>query len=157
MMKERLEIVWCNIFKIRRLMARSLGYEPVIENFDQSPFHMNEVGSKAAGSLTICGGGSVALVEGHAAARERWSANTMVASRSAVTGRLPPLQLMVKAKSGARVLPKLQEAVPGWAPWLSVAVSASGSYCEADILNYLELVLEPLSPGRDWRTMLVDA
>ena len=126
-MKERLEIVWCNIFRVRRFMARSLGYEPVIENFDQSPFHMNEVGSKATGSLTIRGGGTVALVEGHAATRERWSANTMVASRPAVAGRLPPLQLMFKAKSGARVLSKLQEAVPCWAPWLSVVVSPSGS------------------------------
>jgi flavin-binding protein dodecin len=156
-MKERLETVWCNIFRVRRLMARSLGYEPVIENFDQSPFHMNEVGSKSAGSLTITGGGSVALVEGHAATRERWSANTMVASRSAVAGRLPPLQLMFKAKSGARVLPKLQDSCPCWAPWLSVGVSPSGSYCESDILNYLELVLDPMSPDRDWRILLVDA
>jgi hypothetical protein len=137
-MKERLEITWCNIFRVRQLMARSLGYDPIIENFDQSPFHMNEVGSKATGSLSITGGGSVALVEGHAATRERWSANTMVASRSAVAGRFPPLQLMFKAKSGARVLPKLQEAVPCWAKWLSVEVSQSGSYCETDILNCLE-------------------
>jgi hypothetical protein len=156
-MKERLEITWCNIFRVRQLMARSLGYDPIIENFDQSPFHMNEVGSKATGSLSITGGGSVALVEGHAATRERWSANTMVASRSAVAGRFPPLQLMFKAKSGARVLPKLQEAVPCWAKWLSVEVSQSGSYCESDILNYLELVLEPMSPDRDWRILLVDA
>ncbi len=141
-MKERLEIVWCNIFRVRRLMARSLGYEPIIENFDQSPFHMNEVGSKATGSLSITGGGSVALVEGHAATRERWSANTMVASRSAVAGRLPPLQLMFKASSGVRLLPKLQAAVPGWAPWLSVEVSQSGSYCEADILNYMDSSIE---------------
>ena len=156
-MKERLEIVWCNIFKIRRLMARCFGYDPIIENFDQSPFHMNEVGSKAAGSLTICGGGSVALVEGHAATRERWSANTMVASRPAVAGRLPPLQLMFKAATGARILPKLKEAVPAWASWLSVEVSPSGSYNEGDILNYLDLVLDEMTPDRDWRILLVDA
>ena len=43
-MRERMHLFWTNLFKVRRLMARSLGYEPVIENFDQSPFHMNEWG-----------------------------------------------------------------------------------------------------------------
>ena len=80
-MRERLHLFWTNLFRVRRLMARSLGYEPVIENFDQSPFHMNEVGSKSTGSLSIRGVGPVVLSEGHAATRERWTANTMVSSR----------------------------------------------------------------------------
>ena len=68
-MRERLHLFWTNLFRVRRLMARSLGYEPVIENFDQSPFHMNEVGSKSTGSLSIRGVGAVVLREGHAATR----------------------------------------------------------------------------------------
>ena len=84
-------------------------------------------------------------------------ANAIVASRPAVAGRLPPLQLMFKAKSGARALPKLKEASPGWAPRLSAEVSPSGSCDESDILNYLELARDPLTPGRDWRLLLVGA
>jgi hypothetical protein len=57
---------------------------------------------------------------------------------------------------GERVLQQLQEAIPPWAPWLSVTTSPTGSYCEADILNYLELVLDPMVPGRDWRILMVD-
>ena len=156
-MRERLHLFWTNLFRVRRLMARSLGYEPVIENFDQSPFHMNEVGSKSTGSLSIRGVGAVVLREGHAATRERWTANTMVSSRPNRTGHPPPLQLMFRVKGrGERVLQQLQEAIPTWAPWLSVTTSPSGSYCEADILNYLELVLDPMVPGRDWRILLVD-
>ena len=52
---------------------------------------------------------------------------------------------------------QLQEAIPPWAPWLPVTSSPTGSYCEADILNYLELVLDPMVPGRDyWRILMVD-
>jgi hypothetical protein len=92
--------------------------------------------------------GESPLAEGHATTRERWPASTMVASRPAVAGRLPPLQLMFKAAGGA---------VPCLAPWLPAEVSPSGSDCETDTLNYLELVPEPLTPGRDWRILLVDA
>ncbi len=132
-------------------MARSLGYEPVIENFDQSPFHMNEVGSKSTGSLSIRGVGTVVLREGHAATMERSTSNTMVSSRPNRAGHPPPLQLMLRVKSrggGERVLSVLRDAIPPWAPWVSVTTSPTGSYCEADILNYLELVLDPMVPGR---------
>ena len=158
-MRERLHLFWTNLFRVRRLMARSLGYEPVIENFDQSPFHMNEVGSKSTGSLSIRGVGPVVLKEGHAATRERWTANTMVSSRPNRAGHPPPLQLMFRVKGrggGERVLSVLRDAIPPWAPWLSVTTSPTGSYCEADILNYLELVLDPMVPGRDWRILMVD-
>ncbi len=84
--RERMHLFWTNLFRVRRLMARSLGYEPVIENFDQSPFHINEVGSKSTGSLSIRGVGAVVLRRGHAATRERWAANTMVSS---LPGRPP--------------------------------------------------------------------
>ena len=104
---------------------------------------MNEVGAKSTGSLSIRGGGAMGLKEGHAAAKERWTANTMVSNRPMRAGHPPPLQLMFRVKGrggGERVLPALREAIPPWAPWLSVITSPTGSYCEADIWNYLELI-----------------
>ena len=89
---------------------------------------MNEVGSKSTGSLSIRGVGAVVLREGHAATRERWTANTMVSSRPNRAGHPPPLQLMFRVKGrGERVLRQLQEAIPPRAPWLSVTTSPSGS------------------------------
>ncbi len=34
--------------------------------------------------------------------------------------------------------------------------SESGSHAEPGVLNYLEAVLEPAVPGRDWWILLVD-
>ena len=158
-LRERLETTWLNVARVRMAIMLAFGYDPVIENFDQSPFHMNEVGSKNAGSLQIRGCGPVALKEGHAATRERWTANTMATS-SVERGRaIPPLQLMFRIKSGGgTVVPRLRESIPPWAArWLTVVASESGSYAECDVLNYLEEVLEPGSPDRDWRILMVDA
>ena len=161
-LQQRLGITWANIFRVRRCMARCLGYEPVIENFDQSPFHMNEIGSSGAGTMSIRGGGSVALKEGHAATRERWTANTMVTSCTERAAGIPPLQVMFRVEGsgggcGERILPRLQAAVPQWAPWMSVRVSPSGSYNESDIIDYMQQVLEPPTEERRWRILLVDA
>jgi hypothetical protein len=155
---ERLETTWLNVFRVRKFIQLHFGYDPVIENFDQSPFHMNEIGSKQAKSLAIRGCGTVPLKEGHAATRERWTANTMVTSSVVRARALPPLELMFKAKGGGKTMgPRLRDAVPPWAPWLTVTTSESGSYNEHDVLNYLEAVLEEMHVGRDWRILLVDA
>ncbi len=88
---ERLQIVWLNVARVRKAIIRKWVYDPVIENIDQSPLNMNEVGSKNAGSLTFRGCRSLALREGHAATREYWTANAMVTS-SAHRARAIPHQ-----------------------------------------------------------------
>jgi len=162
----------------------------VLWNFDQCPFHMNESGSKALGTLHFRGSCSVPLKEGHSATRERWTVSTMVSSEWA-SGRgggpeggrggglssggvgesssrgggllaspgprpLPPLELMFKAK-GHTLEDRLQAHIPAWAPWLTVATSASGSYKEHNLLDYLDKVLPPLTAERGWRILLCDA
>ena len=42
---ERLEIWWTNLLRIRHLILCEFGYDPEMQNFDQSPFHRNEAGS----------------------------------------------------------------------------------------------------------------
>ncbi len=70
-MRERTHLLWTSVFRVHRLMTLSLSYEPVIENLRPSPLHINKVGPKSTGSLSIRGIGAVVLKEGHAATRER--------------------------------------------------------------------------------------
>ena len=84
-MAERLEIAWCNAARVRALCFAVHGYEPEMENWDQSPFHNNESGSAGTSTLAVAGG-LVPLAEGHAAARERWIAKLTTFSNA---GRLP--------------------------------------------------------------------
>lgn len=155
---ERLSCTWLNVARVRKAIQLAFGYDPVIEDFDQSPFHMNEIGSKNSGTLAIRGCGPLALKEGHAATRERWTANTMVTSSVERAARIPPLQLMFRAKGGgSQLVPRLRESIPAWAPWLSVAACESGSYTEDRVLEYMSAVLDPPAPDRDWRILLVDA
>ena len=44
---ERLEIWWTNLLRVRQLILCEFGYDPEMQNFDQSPFHRNEAGSWA--------------------------------------------------------------------------------------------------------------
>ena len=73
-MGERLEIAWKNIARIRALCLACHGYDPQMENWDQSPFHNNETGSANVKTLAVSGS-VVPLVEGHADTRKRWTAN----------------------------------------------------------------------------------
>ena len=73
---ERLRITWENVYKVRALAIKVLGYDLDQDNLDQSPFHMNEAGSKAEKSMSIRGCGVVPLKEGHAQTRERWTLQT---------------------------------------------------------------------------------
>ncbi|MCP4241726.1 MAG: hypothetical protein GY772_14295 [bacterium] len=153
---QRLETFWGNVARVRALFLLAHGHEPVFENFDQSPFHMNEAGSKGTATLAVRGAFAVPLKEGHAATRERWSVNTMTTSCERRAKAIPPLQLMFKG-SGPRLAQKLSASIPAWAPWLSVVTGPRGSYREEHILNYLEAVLEPHGPERPWRVLLCDA
>ena len=45
---ELLEIWWTNLLRIRQLILCEFGYDPEMQNFDQSPFHRNEAGSWAS-------------------------------------------------------------------------------------------------------------
>ena len=45
-MGERCQITWLNLARVRFLCILANGYDPELENFDQSPFHNNESGSQ---------------------------------------------------------------------------------------------------------------
>ena len=51
--KERMELFWVSLFRIRLFISLKFGYEPAIFNFDQSPYHHNETGSQNKATLGV--------------------------------------------------------------------------------------------------------
>jgi hypothetical protein len=157
-MEERLEIAWCNGARVRALCFAVHGYEPEMENWDQSPFHGNESGSANVPTLAVAGG-IVPLVEGHAATRERWTANlTTFSNKERLLQDGPPYAEFVFKAAGGILELKLREHIRscGYGPWVSVATSDKGSYKTPDVLNFLETHLPPMSGSRRWRIIWAD-
>ena len=148
-LEERLQIGWLNCARVRKLCQLAFGYDPEQENWDQSPFQHNEIGSQNAKTLAVKGW-LVPLVEGHADTRARWTANLTTFSNHEriLKGEFPYAECMFKA-DGEQVVNRLWEHVrsSGHASWLSVATSEKGSYREADVLDFLERHL-PTQPRR---------
>lgn len=79
-LKERLEIFWVNLFRLRLFIRLQFGYDPLLLNFDQSPFHHNETGAQNKATLGVRGS-VVPVVEGNSDIRSRWTANLTTVSR----------------------------------------------------------------------------
>ena len=157
-MAERLEIMWLNVARVRALCMAIHGYDPEMENWDQSPYHNNESGSVNAGTLAVAGSHKVPLIEGHADTRERWTGNfTTFSDTARIMAEGPPYcELMFKA--GHIIELRLREYCRsrGFGPWVSVATSPKGSYRIADVLNFLERHLPDMSASRQWRIIMAD-
>jgi hypothetical protein len=81
----------------------------------------------------------------------------MVTSCEEHAKRIPGLELMFKA-AGHLLEAKLQTYIRNrGCRWLSVVTGPKGSYREEHVLNYLERHLPPLTEGRRWRVILMDA
>ena len=158
--EERLEIWWINLHRLRALAVECLGYDLEMENFDQSPFHNNETGAQDKPSLSLTGSCSVPLVEGRHDVLERWTGQfTTWSNADRVMAEGPPYcELMFKGSPDGPMLLKLREACRsgGFGPWLTIATQWKGSYREADILNFLEKHLPPITGDRHWRIMMAD-
>ena len=157
-LKERMEIFWVVLFRIRLFIALVFGYDPMIQNFDQSPFHHNETGSQDKPVLCVRGS-KVPIIEGNADVRTRWTGTFTTCSRAAVAvGSLTPVECMFKAEKDGSVDARLQAFLRsrGFPSWFTVTVGPKGSYREHDIIAFLRKHLEPWTEGRDWRIMLAD-
>lgn len=158
--KQRLEILWVVLFRLRLFIFLVFGYDPLILNFDQSPFHHNESGSQNKPTLAVRAG-TVPIVEGNAAVKSRWSGNFTTASRfdeHAKPAQIPAVECMFKFERDGSVNTRLQNYLRsrGFPAWFTVSVAPKGSYCECDIIAFLEKHLEPWREGRDWRILLCD-
>jgi len=166
LLAKRLEAFWITVFRIRALCMALHGYDPDIENFDQTPYHANESGSQDARTLAVAGEGKVPLIEGHAETRVRWTANltTFSDAERIRRGELPYCEFMfkhnIKGEQSSLEL-RLREHIRGrgYGPWVSVATSPSGSYTQDDVLNFLDRHLPRDGPqwrARYWRIMFAD-
>ena len=158
---QRLEIWWLSLAKVRALCIECFGYDPEMENFDQSPFHNNETGAQNKKILAVATCDMVPLIEGRNDVLERWTANlTTFSNAERIVEEGPPYcELMFKATAGGSVEYRLREHVRkrGYGSWLTVACQEKGSYRETDILTFLETHLTPWnSQSRRWRIIMAD-
>lgn len=159
--KQRLEIFWLILFRVRLFILLEFGYDPVIVNFDQSPFHNNESGSQDKPTLNLASV-RVPVIEGNTEVKARWTANLSTVSKQAATPQsrhqIPFHEMMFKAARDGQVYARLQEFIRsrGFPRWLSVTVAPKGSYCEQDVIEFLKKHLDEWEEGRDWRILLAD-
>ena len=154
-----MRISWSNVTRVRALVLEMFGYDPVIYSFDQKPFHMNESGSKNCGSLSFRGASDVPCRENIAETRDRWTGNTLCISDEADARKIPFLEIMFNGGSGIlRDLQTLETELRACGfQWLSLTTSDSGSYRAEHVLDYLDKMLEQLTPGRRIRILMCDA
>ena len=157
-MGERLEIGWLNCARVRALCLATNGYDPEMENWDQSPFHHNESGSCGMSTLAVAGT-TVPLIEGHADTRARWTANLVTwSNKQRIRDEGPPYcEFMFKA-DGDTIAARLREHVArrGVGKWVSVATSDKGSYRQEHVLRFLDTHLPKMSQSRQWRIIFAD-
>ena len=157
-MDERMRISWSNLVKVRALILAEFGYDPVIYSFDQKPFHMNEAGCKESKTLSFKNVETVCR-ENHTDTRSRWTGNTLCVNDIELARKIPFAQLMFNGGSG--ILKDLKELetelrATGY-PWLSLTTSDSGSYRIEHVVEYLEELLDEMTPGRRIRILMCDA
>ena len=157
--KERLEIFWVVLFRIRLLLFLSFGYDALILNFDQSPYHHNETGSQNRPTLAVRNS-IVPVVEGNSDVKSRWTANLTTQSRftASIGEPMPAAECMFKGERDGKICKRLQEfrRSRGFPQWFTVTVAPKGSYREMDIISWLRTHLDPWTEGRDWRIYLCD-
>ena len=159
-LEPRLSLFWITVYRVRALCMAEWGYDPEMENFDQSPYHHNETGSKGGKTLAVRGA-IVPLIEGHDATRKRWTANlTTFSNKDRLRDERPYAEFMFRHddKTGAFLL-RMREHIRsrGYGKWVTVAVSSSGSYKEADIVDFLDRHLPSFDQKlRRWRIMFAD-
>ena len=130
---------------------------------EQSLFHHNESGSQNMTTLAVAGKTAIVpLVEGHAATRERWTANlTTFSNEERLKKEGPPYcEIMFKATPEGKLEKRLSEHIRsrGYGPWVSVTTAEKGSYRQADVLAFLEKHLPKVDEQRSrrWRIIMAD-
>ena len=128
--------------RVRALCQAVHGYDPRIENWDQSPFHHNETGSANTKTLAVAGS-IVPLVEGRNDTRKRWTANlTTFSSTERLEAEGPPYAEFVFKGEGRKLQKHLRRS-GGDLLWAFVATSPKGSYRTEEVLQFLERHLSP--------------
>ena len=132
LVNERLEIFWMVLFRIRYFIFLAFGYDPLPENWYQSPFHHNETGSQNKQILAVNDSDNIVpVVGGNGDVKCRWTANlsTRPLAIPTKTDEQPLAECIIKAEKDGRTDVRLQEFIRsrGFPPWFSVTVAPEGS------------------------------
>ena len=95
-LEERIRITWLNVYRVRHLCKLAHGYDPIMEGWDQKPFHFNELGSAQRKTLHWQGAPEVPLKECASAVRTRWTATTYASTNPDRFTEYPPLEVLFK-------------------------------------------------------------
>ena len=154
----RLRTMWLNCIRVRRAAQRLLGHDLqyAIYGIDETPFHMNESGSKSVGTLEIQGAPAVRLKENHAATRQRVSVMTTVTSCRAAA--LQPRQLPIEVCVAGTSRKLRGVAIPKGVN-MTIIASPKGSYRTEHMLQFLDRWLDPWTEDRakrrGWRLLFL--
>ena len=140
--EERCRIIWLNVCRRRRLCELEFGYSPILEGFDQKPFHFNESGSTMRKTLHWKGIDEVPLKELSSAVRARWTACTYTASDLSRFEEFPPLEALFKG--GEIIRQKLEDTLidfcaggdHGELAFFSVRTGPKGSYRTEHVVDF---------------------
>ena len=162
MLEERVRITWLNVYRVRHLCKLAHGYDPIMEGWDQKPFHFNESGSAQRKTLHWQGVPEVPLKECASAVRTRWTATTYASTNPDRFTEYPPLEALFKG--GIVVEQRLDDMLirlcaggdQGELSFFTAHVGPKGSYRTDHVLDFLRRHLEPSSAGRDWRIIMAD-
>ena len=160
-MKERMELFWVTLFRIRQLAVLAFGKDPVLQNFDQSPYHHNESGSQNKATLGVRGS-LVPVVEGNCDCKSRWSANLSTRSDLGTADfadvQMPMSECMFQGVRDGTMHRRMNEHCRKmkFPKWFTVSFSEKGSYRECDVIAFPKKHLEEMKPGRDWRILFAD-
>ena len=53
--RRRMELFWISLHRVRKYILLAKGYDPVLWNFDQTPYYQNEVGAQNKATLAVQG------------------------------------------------------------------------------------------------------
>ena len=162
MLEERIRITWLNVYRVRHLCKLAHGYDPIMEGWDQKPFHFNESGSAQRKTLHWQGVPEVPLKECASAVRTRWTATTYASTNPDRFTEYPPLEALFKG--GIVVEQRLDDMLirlcaggdQGELSFFTAQVGPKGSYRTDHVVEFLRRHLEPSSAGRDWRIIMAD-
>ena len=105
----RMVIFWCSLFRVRKYFLLEKGCDPVLWNFDETPFYENEVGAQDKPTL-VMQGDLAPVVENKGKAHSRWTANlSCCSSPERILERWPWAEAMYKAVDDGPKYRELQD------------------------------------------------
>ena len=146
------------MFRVRKYILLAQGYDPVLWNFDETPYYQNAAGAHDKPTLTVQGA-CVSIVENMDKTHSRWTANlSCCSSPERIMQRRPWAEAMFKAVDNGPKHTKLQELhrTRGYPRNLSVTTAPKATYRERDIVAMLQHHHPDPTPDQRWDIEISD-